>query len=57
MEQYLITNINELTDTDLKQKLIVYLKLVKEKITIEKVETIKSEMIIGTNFIDLQKLI
>ena len=57
MEQYLITNINELTDTDLKQKLIVYLKLVKEKITIEKVETIKSEMIIGTNFIDLQQLI
>lgn len=57
MDQYLITNINELTDTDLKQKLIDYLKLVKKNITIEKVEAIKSKMIIGTNFIDLQQFI
>ena len=57
MEQYLITNINELTDPDLKKKLIKILELVKKNITPEKVKEIKSKMIIGTNFIDLKKLI
>ena len=57
MDQYLITNINELTDTNLKQKLIEYLKRVKEKITLDKVTKIKPIMTIGTNFIDLKKLI
>lgn len=57
MDKYLITNINELTDPDLKKKLIKILELVKKNITPEKVKEIKSKMIIGTNFIDLKKLI
>lgn len=57
MDKYLITNINELTDTALKNKLIEILDLVKKNITIEKVKEIKSKMKIGTNFIDLKKLI
>ena len=57
MDKYLITNINELTDPDLKKKLIEILELVKNNITSEKVKEIKSKMKIGTNFIDLKKLI
>jgi len=57
MDKYLITNINELTDTDLKKKLIDILDLVKQNITKAKVKAIISDMTIGTNFIDLKKLI
>jgi len=57
MDQYLITNINELTDKVLKQKLIDYLKRVKSKISLDNVKEIRQSMTIGTNFIDLQKLI
>jgi len=57
MDKYLITNINELTDTALKNKLIEILDLVKDQITLEKVKDIISDMTIGTNFIDLKKLI